>query len=464
MSSITVRNPFDLSTVGEVPLMPEAEAFAALARAHALHGDPARRIPAHERLAILERLATLMRTHADALVRDAVREGGKPWADSVVEVERAIDGVRWAARELAQLGGREVPMGLTPASAGRLAFTVREPRGVVLAISAFNHPVNLIVHQVVPAFASGCPVLVKPASATPLSCRNVLRLMHEAGVPEAWATMLSCAAATAEKLVADPRVAFLSFIGSSRVGWHLRSKLAPGATCALEHGGAAPVVLDASADLDAALPLLLKGGFYHAGQVCVSVQRVFAPHETARTFAERLAAAAAQLPTGDPMRPDTAVGPLIDPREVSRVHEWVEEARAGGGTVLCGGAPLSETLYAPTVVYDPPQGCRLARNEVFGPVVAVFSTRDRDEAIARANDVPFIFQAAVFARDVDVALDTARRLNATGVMVNDHTAFRVDWMPFGGRGESGMGTGGIGPAMHEMTAEKLIVLRSTAWA
>ena len=300
MSIITVRNPFDLSTVGEVPLMSEAEAFAALERAHALHGDPAHRIPAHERLAILERLATLMRTHAEALVRDAVREGGKPWADSVVEVERAIDGVRWAARELAQLGGREVPMGLTPASAGRLAFTVREPRGVVLAISAFNHPVNLIVHQAVPAFAAGCPVLVKPASATPLSCRNVLRLMHEAGVPEAWATMLPCAAATAEKLVADPRVAFLSFIGSSRVGWHLRSKLAPGATCALEHGGAAPVVLDASADLDAALPLLLKGGFYHAGQVCVSVQRVFAPHETARTFAERLAAAAVQLPTGDP--------------------------------------------------------------------------------------------------------------------------------------------------------------------
>lgn len=464
MSSITVRNPYDLSTVAELPLMPEAEAFAALARAHALHGDTARRIPAHERLAILERLAGLMRAEAENLVRDAVREGGKPWADSVVEVERAIDGIRWAARELAHLGGREVPMGLTPASTGRLAFTVREPRGVVLAVSAFNHPVNLIVHQAVPAFAAGCPVLVKPASATPLSCRNVLRLMHEAGVPEEWATMLPCTAATAEKLAADPRVAFLSFIGSARVGWHLRSLLAPGATCALEHGGAAPVVLDATADLDIALPLLLKGGFYHAGQVCVSVQRVFAQQGVARAFAERLATGAGSLATGDPMRPETAVGPLIAPREVARVHEWVEEARAGGGTVLCGGTPLSETVYAPTVVYNPPADCRLARNEVFGPVVAVFPVKTREEAITRANDVPFIFQAAVFASDMDAALDAAHRLRATAVMVNDHTAFRVDWMPFGGRGESGMGVGGIGPAMHEMTTEKLVVIRSPAWA
>lgn len=463
MTMLTVHNPFDRSFVAELPLMDEAAALAALGRAHALARDAAARIPAFERLAVLERLAELMRANAERLVRDAVREGGKPWTDSVVEVERAIDGVRWAARELAHLAGREIPMGLTAASMNRLAFTTREPRGVVLAISAFNHPVNLIVHQVVPAFASGCPVLVKPASATPISCRNVVELLIEAGTPEEWVTMLPCTAGTASLLASDPRIAFLTFIGSARVGWELRSRLAPGATCSLEHGGAAPVVLDASADLDAALPLLLKGGFYHAGQVCVSVQRVFAPHATARTFAERLAAAASRLVTGDPALPSTAVGPLISPAEVIRVHQWVTEAREGGGRILCGGEPLTETLYAPTVVLDPPADSRLARNEVFGPVVAVCSTRDRAEAISRANDVPSIFQSAVFAKDIDAALDAARNLSATAVMINDHTAFRVDWMPFSGRGESGLGTGGIGPTMHEMTTEKLIVMHSPAW-
>jgi len=287
-------------------------------------------------------------------------------------------------------------------------------------------------------------------------------------------------------MVSDARVGFFSFIGSGDVGWPLRSRLAPGARCSLEHGGVAPVIVAADADLDSALPLLTKGGFYHAGQVCVSVQRVFAQRKIARTLAERLAAAAQRLKVGDPTLPETEVGPLIRESEVVRVDQWVQEAVGQGATLLCGGKPASRTgcqpvpseegcrpacrtgwqpvlhstCFAPTVLLDPPADSRVMTHEVFGPVVCVSTFDELDEAIARANSLPYAFQAAVFTRDLDAALRASRRLNASAVMVNDHTAFRVDWMPFAGLRESGLGVGGIPYTMEEMQVRKMIVIRS----
>lgn len=459
-ATILVNNPYDGNVVAELPQMGEQEAYAALDTAYLLFRDRSRHIPAHQRIAILEKAARLMRERKELLIRDAVLEGGKPWADTVVEVDRAINGFTVAVQEIATAHGSEIPMCATPAAAGRLAMTMREPRGVVMAISAFNHPVNLIVHQAVPAFAAGCPVLVKPASATPLSCRNVVAILHEAGVPEEWVQFVPCAGAVAEKLVADPRVSFLTFIGSARVGWMLRSKLAPGATCALEHGGAAPVIVDASADVDAHIPALVKGGFYHAGQVCVSVQRVYAHASIAGELARKMAAAAEHLVVGNPLDPRTEVGPLIDSKEVERVAAWVEEARKAGAQVLCGGERFSDTCYKPTVLFNPPDDVQVSQKEIFGPVVCVYSYTDRDEAIARANSLPFSFQASVLAQDIDAAMYAVRRLDALAVMVNDHTAFRVDWMPFGGSRQSGMGLGGIGHSMREMSVEKMMVIKS----
>src|SRR4051794_7003766 len=224
----------------------------------------------HERIAILRRLAALMEPRRDHLARQIAREGGKPLSDALVEVGRAIDGVLNAAEEMRTFAGREIPMGLTAASTDRWAFTTKEPIGVVVAISAFNHPLNLIVHQVVPAIAVGCPVIVKPASATPLSCIEFVALVHEAGLPEPWCQTLIAGGDLAERLATDPRVAFLSFIGSARVGWSLHHKLAPGTRSALEHGGVAPAIVDRSADLDRIIEPGVKGGYYHAGQVCVS--------------------------------------------------------------------------------------------------------------------------------------------------------------------------------------------------
>jgi acyl-CoA reductase-like NAD-dependent aldehyde dehydrogenase len=373
-----------------------------------------------------------------------------------VEVLRAINGVKLGIEHLAQLKGEQVPMGLTEGSVNRMAFTMREPIGVVSSISAFNHPLNLIVHQTIPAIAAGSPVIIKPALSTPLSCLKFVEILAEAGLPDGWCQCLVCENEDSEKLVTDERVNYLSFIGSANVGWFLRSKLSPGTRCALEHGGAAPVIVEAEPMINS----LLKGGFYHAGQVCVSVQRVFAHESICQQVAEQLSAGAGKLVVGDPLDQQTEVGPLILPREVDRVESWVDEAREQGATVLCGGHRISDSCYAPTVLLNPPQGVAVSRKEIFGPVVCVYSYQDRHEAIKRANDLPYAFQAAVFTQDLDVALDTVSSLNATAVMVNDHTAFRVDWMPFGGRDASGIGMGGIQYSMHEMTREKMMVIKS----
>ncbi len=350
-------------------------------------------------------------------------------------------------------------MGLTPASDGRRAWTIKEPIGVVAAISAFNHPLNLIVHQVAPAIATGCPVIVKPAGATPLCCMELVNLLHEAGMPEGWVqTFVPEDRGLSEKFATDPRVGFLSFIGSARVGWHLRSSIAPGARCALEHGGVAPLIVDRSADLDAIIEPIVKGGYYHAGQVCVSVQRIYMHSELQNEFIDRLAARVEALRAGDPLFPETEVGPLITPQEADRVEDWIAEA-ISAGTRQIGGGRVSETTLRPSILIAPPRDAKVSTLEIFGPVTCVYPFDRIDEAIAAANSLPVAFQSAIFTRDLGTALDAAERLDAAAVMINDHTAFRTDWMPFAGRRVSGHGVGGIPYTMHEMTAEKMIVFK-----
>ena len=385
-------------------------------------------------------------------------EGGKPLIDARVEVARAIDGVELCIKELSHLTGREVPMGLTPAAAGKLAFTTREPIGPVVAVSAFNHPLNLIVHQVAPAVAVGCPVLVKPADDTPLCCEAFVALLYEAGLPEDWCRFVPCELDVAEKLVTDPRVAFFSFIGSAKVGWMLRSKLANGTRCALEHGGAAPVIVDQHVNVETMIPKLVKGGFYHSGQVCVSVQRVFVPSADAHDIAALIASKAAALHVGNAILETTECGPLIRPREVDRVASWVKEAVAEGATLMTGGTQLGATTYAPTVLLNPSVQSKVSSAEIFGPVVCVYGYDDVRSAIAQANSLPFAFQASVFTNRLDFAMSAFESLDASAVMINEHTAFRVDWMPFAGRRQSGYGIGGIGHTMQDMTAEKMMVM------
>jgi acyl-CoA reductase-like NAD-dependent aldehyde dehydrogenase len=460
MQKLKVFSPYDNKLIKEIPMVGAEEVEEALTTAYGLFKDRSKWLPAYQRVEILEHAAQIMSTRVEELTNVAAEEGGKPYIDSKVEVLRAISGVKLAIEYIGQMKGEQIPMGHTISSANRLAFTFREPIGVVSSISAFNHPLNLIVHQTVPAIAVGSPVIIKPASTTPLSCLSFMSILKEAGLPDGWCQVIVTDNEAAEKLVTDQRINYLSFIGSAKVGWYLRTKLFPGTRCALEHGGAAPVIVEQDADVDAMLPALLKGGFYHAGQVCVSVQRVFVHESICEDIANELAKMAGALIVGDPLDKKTEVGPLILPREVDRVEEWVNEAVSKGAKVLCGGKRISNTLYEPTVLLDPPDDARVTTQEIFGPVVCVYSYSDRNEAIDRANSLPFAFQAAVFTNNLETTLDTVKKLNATAVMVNDHTAFRVDWMPFGGRDSSGIGMGGIPYSMDEMTREKMMVIKS----
>lgn len=459
---LQVRSPYDQHLIQEIPFQGEAEAEAALAKAATLFTNQDNWLPAWQRIEILDKVVGIMNTRIEALTNMAAEEGGKPYTDSKVEVLRAINSVQLAATHIPQLKGEQIPMGINKASQNRIAFTTREPIGVVFAICAFNHPLNLVVHQTITAIAAGCPVIIKPASSTPLSCLNFALILEDAGLPEGWCQVLVCKSEIAEQLVADERINFLSFIGSAKIGWHLRSKLAPGTRCALEHGGAAPVMVEKDADLEELLPALLKGGFYHAGQVCVSVQRVFIHEAICDSVAHQLAGLAKKLIVGDPLDKNTEVGPLIKPAEVDRVEEWVNEAIEEGAIVLCGGKCISDTCYEPTVLLNPRPDVRVSTHEIFGPVVCIYSYKDRAEAIKAANSLNLHFQAAVFTKNLDVALECVKKLNASAVMVNDHTAFRVDWMPFGGRDASGLGMGGIAYTMNEMTREKMMVIKSAA--
>jgi len=332
--TIPITAPFDGVEIATVDTGNEEHVDIALTTAYRLYRDRDGWLPLHQRIAILERAAGLMHEQHEHLAVEAAREGGKPLIDSRVEVTRAIDSVRICAETLKSDHGSVIPMGMLPSSEHRVAFTQKEPIGVVAAVSAFNHPLNLIAHQAAAAVAAGCSTIVKPADDTPLSCLRFIKILHQAGLPPEWCQVLVAdSIPVAEALVTDPRVGFFSFIGSAKVGWMLASKLAPGVRCALEHGGAAPLILAEDADEVLAVASILKGGLYHAGQVCVSVQRVFVPAGNARHFAERLAEGAATLRVGDPTLDDTEVGPLIRHREVERVHQWVPEAAAGGAGV-----------------------------------------------------------------------------------------------------------------------------------
>ena len=458
---LKVYSPFDRRQISLVETCNEESAEQALSTASRLHEDQDNWLPLVKRIDILEKAAQIIKTRSEELAMDAAEEGGKPLVDSRVEIARAIDCLRICVETMRTQAGEKIPMNTNLASQNRMAFTNPEPIGVVLAISAFNHPFNLIAHQVAPAIATGCPVLVKPAEDTPISCLNFVEILYEAGLPQEWCQVVPVSdISIAGKMVRDPRIAFLTFIGSAKVGWMLRSQLSPGTRCALEHGGAAPVIFAEDASLGESLPLLLKGGFYHAGQVCVSVQRVFAHEKIADRFAEMLSEGAQALIVGDPTNPKTEAGPLIRPGEVDRVHEWIKEAQEEGAKTLCGGDKISETCYAPTVLLNPSFESRVSRQEIFGPVINIYTYKNIDEAIQRANDLPYAFQASVFSHNSETIWRAYKRLKAAAVMVNDHTAFRVDWMPFAGLKESGLGIGGIPYTIRDMQVEKLMVWKS----
>jgi len=458
-----VTAPYDGALIATIEKGGSDAVERALENAYALFSNKQNWLAAEKRIDVFEKTADIIQSRFEELAVEAAREGGKPLIDSRVEVARAIDGIKNCIEVIRSEHGEEIPMGKNAASMNRLAFTTHEPIGVVVAVSAFNHPLNLAVHQIGPAIAAGCPVIIKPAEDTPLSCFRLISIMHEAGLPEEWCQgIVTTDHDAATQLVTDNRVGFFSFIGSARVGWMLRSKLANGTRCALEHGGVAPVIVSHDADMEDTIALLSKAGFYHAGQVCVSVQRVYAEKSIARKLAEKIAEAGNNMTIGDPTLADTDIGPLIRHAETARVHEWVKDAVSKGAELISGGEKITDSCYQATVLLNAPDDAIISQNEVFGPVICVYEYEDIDEAIDRANSLDVAFQAAVFSKNIDTCMHAFRQLDASAVMVNDHTAFRVDWMPFTGLKHSGHGVGGIPHTFRDMQVEKMMVIRSPA--
>lgn len=457
-----VVSPYDRKPIAQVGFMNEAQAFENLDTL--VRAFRERRVPkTHERIAILKSCADRMKAQRERFADLIAWEGGKPLKDARVEVDRAITSVTWAAEEAGRLAGREVPMRASAAASGHVAFTYPEPIGVALAISAFNHPLNLIAHQVVPAVAVGCPVMVKPASATPLSCLHFVELLYEAGLPPEVCLPLIADGSVAENVARSSDVAFLSFIGSSDVGWHLRSVVAPGTRFALEHGGTAPVVIDESADLSKAVPLLLRGAYYHSGQVCVSVQRIFVHEKVSEAFKEVFVEGVKRLKVGDPREEATDCGPIIRERDLEKIEKRVMAAVRNGARLLTGGKRVNETCFEPTVLEEPKADDPVMTEEIFGPVACIRTFSDFGKAVDEINSVKWEFQAAIFAENLDRAMQFAKGVHASAVMVNESTTFRVDWMPFRGDGPSGFGTGGIPFSMHDLITEKMVVIKTPAF-
>jgi acyl-CoA reductase-like NAD-dependent aldehyde dehydrogenase len=447
-----VRSPFSGELVGRVARGGAAEARRALDAAARVLEEP---LPAHERARILDRVAQLLAERHDEAARLISAEAGKPMKAARVEAQRAVSTYTFAAVEARRLTGETVPMDASAAGDGKLALTLRLPIGVVGAISPFNFPLNLVAHKIAPALAAGCPVVLKPASATPLSALFLAGLEEEAGLPPGWLNVIAGSASEiGDALVEDDRVKLITFTGSGDVGWGLAQR-APRKRVKLELGNATPAIVCADAPEGTAAKLAANA-FSFAGQSCISVQRIFVLADAYDRFVSELVPKVEALVVGDPADEATDVGPLISEHDRERVLEWV---RASSGEVLTGGDTTAEGLIRPTVIANPGPEDEVQCEEVFGPVVTVTRVGSLDEAIEQANATRYGLQAAIFSSDLSTCLSAAERLEFGGVTVNEAPTFRADQMPYGGVKASGNTKEGPAWAVREMTEERLVVLQ-----
>jgi aldehyde dehydrogenase (NAD+) len=363
---------------------------------------------------------------------------------------------RIAGEEVRRFGGEFLRLDTEEALGARVAIIRRFPIGPVLGIAPFNFPLNLVAHKVAPAIAVGAPIVVKPASATPLSALALGELVGETDLPPGMISVLPIGGADAEKLVTDPRFPKVSFTGSAEVGWRIKG-LAPKKRFTLELGGNAGVIVHSDADLDHAAARIAFGGYYQAGQSCISVQRILVQSEVYDAFCDRLVKQVSGLKTGDTLDPATDVGPLIDAGSLDRVSAWVDEAVQAGARILCGGK-RNDPFYEPTVLADTTPDMRVCKDEIFGPVTTVMRYQTFEEALAQVNDSDYGLQAGVFTRDIERAFQAHRELEVGGIVVNDQSAYRADQMPYGGSKDSGIGREGPRYAMEEMTEPRIMVL------
>ena len=451
-----VKSPHDGSVVAEVASPTDEDVEEALQKAADAFKET-RNLPIHVRAEALMHVSRRISERADEAAEIIAREGGKPLKWSSVEAKRAVSTFRWAAEEIRQGEGELRRLDADVGMEGRLGLVRRFPYGPVLGITPFNFPVNLVAHKLAPAIGVGAPIVIKPATQTPLGALFLAELVAETDLPGGVLSVLPISGSKAEPLVTDPRIKKVSFTGSGPVGWRLKG-LDPRKRFTLELGGNAGVIVHSDADLDHAAERIAFGGYYQAGQSCIAVQRVLVQAEVYEDFVDRFVKQVQALKVGDPLDPSSDVGPVIDAGALDRIAEWVDEAVSGGAEVLVGGT-RNDPFYEPTVLANTTPEMKVRCEEIFGPVTTVSSYQTWEEALAEVNNSEYGLQAGVFTSSLDRAFEAHRQLEVGGVIVNDQSAFRADQMPYGGSKESGYGREGLRYAMEDMTEPRIMVLK-----
>jgi len=449
-----VYDKYSRELISEVHIAsPEDIDKAVQAAKNAMETQP---LSPYRRYEILKRTWELVKEHADEIARLIAREGGKPLKDATAEVNRAIQTIMISSEEAKRIHGETVPIEAVPGSENRMGLYIRVPAGVVAAIAPFNFPINLVVHKVAPAIAAGNAVVLKPASTTPLTSIYLCSLLEQAGLPKGYINLVIGPGHTVgDYLVSHPDVKVISFTGSPSVGLRIKQK-SGFSKVVLELGNNSGNIVHSDADLDLAAEVLARRAYGSAGQFCVSVQRIYVQEDVVDEFSRKMVEATRKLVVGNPLSPETDVGPMITLGEAQRVEEWIREAVRDGAEVVFGGT-REENVVQPTLLKNVKRDMKVVCEEVFGPVASIIPYKTFDEAIAAVNDSEYGLQAGVFTRNVDLAWKAARKIRAGGVIINDASSYRADVMPYGGVDKSGMGREGPRYAIEEMTDIRMVV-------
>lgn len=451
-------SPYSGEKLAEVPVADEEETNQAIEAAYQAR-PRMRELSAHARAAILQKVSSLFRERLEEAARIVAQEAAKPLKTARTEIMRTIQTYQFAAEEAKRIGGEVIPLDAAAGGEGRLAYTKREPIGVIGAITPFNFPMNLVAHKVGPAIASGNTVVLKPASQTPLSAFFLAEVMEEAGLPPGALNVVTGSGKTVgEQLVRDSRIAMITFTGSPPVGIGIKER-AGLKRVTLELGSNSAAIIDQTVkdQLDWIAERCVTGAFTFQGQVCISLQRIYVHEALYDLFVEKFVAKTKALKWGDPLDEETDISALITPNDVSRTLAWIEEAVQDGAKLACGGE-REGSILKPTVLLGVKEAHKVSCQEVFGPVVSINPVRSVEEGLALTNDSRYGLQAGIFTTDLNTALWAADHLEVGGVMINDIPTFRVDHMPYGGVKESGFGREGVRYAVEEMTELKLVVI------